>query len=64
MDSSEQVEICKQCSKEEAVRLDDAYGVPVYGFCSEDCAVKHGYRPEVFAGAYKTDGDVVDTNDA
>jgi hypothetical protein len=61
MDALEQqVEVCKQCRKEEAVRLDDAYGVPVYGFCSEECAIKYGYRPEVFAGAYETDDDVVE----
>ena len=61
MDASEQqVEICKHCEKEEAVRLDDAHGIPVYGFCSEECAIKHGYRPEIFTGSYETDGDVVD----
>lgn len=64
MDAPEhQVEICKQCHKEEALRLDDAHGIPVYGFCSEECAVKHGYRPEIFAGAYEADGYVVDAND-
>lgn len=64
MNSSEQsVEVCKQCGKEEVVRLDDAYGIPVCGFCSEECAIEHGYRPEVFRGAYETDGDAVGIGD-
>ncbi len=64
MNSSEQsVEVCKQCGKEEAVRLDDAYRIPVCGFCSEECATKHGYRPEVFSSAYETDGDAVEMGD-
>jgi len=61
MNSSENpVEMCQHCVKEEAVRLDDAYGIPVYGFCSSECAIQHGYRPEVFSGDYETDGDAVE----
>ncbi len=52
--------MCQHCVKEEAVRLDDAYGIPVYGFCSSECAIQHGYRPEVFSGDYETDGDAVE----
>ena len=60
MNPDQTIEFCKQCDNEEAVRLDDAYGVPVSGFCSVKCAIKHGYRPEVFAGAYETDGDTIE----
>jgi len=64
MNSSEQpVELCKQCGKQETIRLEDAFGIPVCGFCSEECAVKHGYRADVFSGAYETDGDTVETGD-
>ncbi len=50
MNSSDQpAELCKRCGKEEPVRLDAAFGIPVYGFGSEDCAIKHGFRMEVLA---------------
>jgi hypothetical protein len=34
--------------------------IPVYGFCSEECAVASGYREEIFDGAYETDGDAIE----
>ena len=57
---AEGLEICKSCNKEEAVRLDDAYGIPVYGFCSEECAIRYGYRREVFTSLYDPLADTLE----
>ena len=53
-------ETCKVCGKERAVRLDDAYGIPVYGFCSEKCAIRFGYRRDIFSSLYDPLEDAVE----